>query len=161
MPRPLILLRYLAVFIGGALVLSSILYVYMILGAIGFVWTPWTCLTDVLRQTSSPSGHYFEASETSCSGIGKGPAEISVFAAKKRRGKKVLIFKYEAMPDGSRDAEPIVTSVDDRTIRISVKHVAMIICHSKRWEALAIEYDIGRVVDEPDDGKPPGECPRD
>jgi hypothetical protein len=61
------------------------------------------------------------------------------------------------MSDGSRDAEPVVTSLDDHTIRISVKHIAAIICSSRRWETLAIEYDIGRVVDT-DDGKPPGEC---
>ena len=157
MPRLSTLLKYFAALIGGAVVLSGILYVYMILGAIGLVWTPWTCLTDVLGQTSSQAGQYFEVSQTSCSGIGKGPAEISVFVAKSRRGRKALIFKYERMHDGSRDAEPTVTSVDDRTIRISVKHIATIICLSRRWETLAIEYDIGRVVDT-DDGKPPGEC---
>lgn len=160
MPRLHTLLKCLVAFIAGGVVLFSILYAYMILGAIGFVWTPWTCLTDVLWRTSSQAGHYFEASETSCSGIAKGPTEISVFAAKNRRAKKALIFKYEAMAEGSR-GEPFITSIDDRTIRVSVKHVAMIICRSRRWEAFAIEYDIGRVVDEPDDGKPPGECPRD
>lgn len=159
MPRPSTLLRYLVIFISGAVVLSSILFLYMIMGAIGFVWTPWTCLTDVLGQTSGQAGHYFEVSETSCSGIGKGPAEISVFATKHRRGKKTLIFKYESMSDGSRDAEPVVTSIDDRTVRISVKHVAMIICLTRRWETLAVEYDIGRVVRSY--VNPPGECPRD
>jgi hypothetical protein len=161
MPPPSILLKYLVVFVVGAVVLSGILYVYMILGAIGLVWTPWTCLTDMLAQTSNQAGHYFEVSQTSCSGIGKGPAEISVFASKGRRGPKALIFKYERMHDGSRDAEPTITTLDDRTIRISVRHVAMIICRSGRWDALAVEYDIGRVVDEPDGGKPPGECARD
>lgn len=159
MPRLSTLLKYLAAFIGGALVLSGILFVYMLLGAIGFVWTPYTCLTDVLGRASSPAGHYFEVSETSCSGIGKGPAEISVFALKSKREKKALIFKYEPMHDGSRDAEPVVTPVDDRTIRISVKHIAMIICRSKHWEGLAIEYDIGRVVHTYVD--PPGECAQD
>ncbi len=159
MPRPSTLLRYLVIFISGAVVLSSILFLYMIMGAIGFVWTPWTCLTDVLGQTSSQAGHYFEVSETSCSGIGKGPAEISVFANKHRRGQKTLIFKYESMSDGSRDAEPVVTSIDDRTVRISVKHVAMIICLTRRWETLAVEYDIGRVAR--NYVNPPGECPRD
>jgi hypothetical protein len=71
----------------------------------------------------------------------------------------MLIFKYERMHDGSRDAEPVVTTVDDRTIRISVKHIAMIICRSKHWEGLTIEYDIGRVVDNYVD--PPGECAQD
>src|SRR5215213_11436523 len=155
MPRLSTFLKYLAAFIGGALVLSGILFVYMLLGAIGFVWTPYTCLTDVLGRASSPAGHYFEVSETSCSGIGKGPAEISVFASKSKRGKKALIFKYEPMNDG-RDTEPVVTSVDDRAVRISVKHVAMIICRTGRWETLAVEYDIGRVVHTY--VNPPGEC---
>jgi hypothetical protein len=158
MPRPSTVLKYLAVFIVGAFVLSGILYVYMLLGAIGLVWTPYTCLTDVLGQTSSHAGHYFEVSQTSCSGIGKGPAEISVFASKDTRGKKALIFKYESMSDASRDAEPVVEAVDDRTVRISVKHVAMIICRSTRWGPLAVEYNIGRVV-RAGDGSPQGECP--
>ncbi|MPZ32394.1 MAG: hypothetical protein GEV13_15580 [Rhodospirillales bacterium] len=59
------------------------------------------------------------------------------------------------MNDG-RDTEPVVTSVDDRTVRISVKHVAMIICRTGRWETLAVEYDIGRVVHTY--VNPPGEC---
>jgi hypothetical protein len=157
-PRPSTLLKYLAAFIGGGLVVFSILFIYMILGSLGFVWTPYTCLTDVLGQTSTPAGHFFEVSETSCAGLGKGPAEISVFAATSKRGKKALIFRYEPMSDG-RNTEPVVTSVDDRTVRISVKHIAMIICRTKRWETLAVEYDVGRVVHTY--VNPPGECPRD
>jgi len=158
-PRPSTLLKYLAAFIGGGVVVFSILFVYMILGSLGFVWTPYTCLTDVLGQTSTPAGHYFEVSQTSCAGLGKGPAEISVFASKGKRGTKAPIFKYEPMSDGSRDAEPVITPIDDRTVRISVKHVAMIICRTGRWETLAVEYDIGRVVHTYVD--PPGECTRD
>src|SRR5215216_1574896 len=131
MARPSTLLGYLVVFIPGAIALSGILFLYMMLGAIGFVWTPWTCLTDVLEQKSSEAGHYFEVSQKSCAGLGKGPAEISVFASKGKRGKKALIFKYERMSDGSRDAEPVVTSLDDHTIRIAVKHIATIICSSR------------------------------
>jgi hypothetical protein len=58
-----------------------------------------------------------------------------------------------------RDTEPVVTSVNDRAVRISVKHVAMIICRTRRWETLAVEYDIGRVVDSYVDA--PGECAQD
>lgn len=134
----------------------SILFVYMILGSLGFVWTPYTCLTDVLGQTSTPAGHYFEVSQTSCAGLGKGPAEISVFASKGKRGRKAPIFKYERMSDGSRDAEPVITFFDNRTVRISVKHVAMVICRSRHLENLIIEYDIGRIVIDAYDGPP--EC---
>lgn len=159
MPRLSTLLKYLAAFIGGAFVVFSVLFVYMILGSLGFIWTPYTCLTDVLGRIFTPVGHYFEVSQTSCSGVGKGPAEISVFASNAKRGRKVLIFKYERMHDGSRDAEPVVTTVDDRTVRISVKHVATIICRTGRWETLAVEYDIGRVANTYVD--PPGECTQD
>lgn len=159
MSKPSSLFKYLAAFIGGALVLSSALYVYMILGALGFVWTPYTCLTDVLGQTSGPAGHFSQVSESSCSGVGKGPAYISVFASKAKGQRKSLIFKYEAMHDGSRDAEPVITFIEDRTVRISVKHVAMIVCRSRRWDTLAIEYDIGRIVVEAYDG--PSDCTED
>jgi hypothetical protein len=158
-PQPSTLLKYLAAFIGGGFVVFSILFLYMILGSLGFVWTPHTCLTDMLGQTSTPTGLHFEVSQTSCAGLAKGPAEISVFASKGKRGRKALIFKYEAMHDGSRDAEPVVTSIDDRTIRISVKHVAMIICRTGRWETSTVEYDIGRVVYTYVD--PPGACGQD
>jgi hypothetical protein len=150
------LLNYLATFIGGAFVLFGILFIYMILGSLGFVWTPYTCLTEVLGQTSSAAGHDFEVSQTSCSGLGKGPSDISVFASKAKRERKALIFKYEAMHDDSQDAEPVIAFVDDRTVRISVKHVAMVICRSRHWENLTVEYDIGRIVVEAYDGPP--EC---
>jgi hypothetical protein len=159
MPRLPAFLECLALFVGGACLLSALLFVYMILGMLGIIWTPCTCLTDMLLQRSTPQGYYFEASQTSCSGVGKGPAGISVFASKAKGGKKALIFEYERMNDDSRDAEPAVTLVDDRTVRIAVKYVAEIICKSRNWDALAVKYDIGCVVDT--DGNPPAACVRD
>jgi hypothetical protein len=119
-------------------------WIWMMLGDFGVVWSPWICQTDLLDRVSDPAGYRFETSQTICSGIGKGPADISVFASKLPRGKQALIFKYERMNDGSRDAEPVVALVDGGIVRISVKHVARIICRCEHWEALAIEYDIGR-----------------
>lgn len=159
MPQPSTLLKYLAALIGGGFIVFGILFVYMILGSLGFVWTPYTCLTDILGQTFTPAGHYFEVSQTSCAGLAKGPAEISVFAAKGKRARKTLIFRYEPMHDGSRDGEPVVTSIDDRTIRISVKHIEKVICRAARWETLAVEYDIGRAFYTY--LNPPGECAQD
>lgn len=150
------LIDRLIVFIGGACMLSGVLFVYMILGSLGIVWTPYTCLTDVLERTSTAAGQYFEVSQTSCSGLGKGPAEVSVFASRTGQGKQALIFKYERMHDGSRDAEPVITPVDDRAVRFSVKHVGAIICQSRHWGAVVIQYDIGRVVDA--SLTPSGEC---
>ena len=60
-------------------------------------------------------GFRFFVSQTTCSGIGKGPTEISVFAARTGlRQRRTLIFKYERMHDGSRNAEPVIMRVDDR-----------------------------------------------
>src|SRR5689334_20642175 len=130
MPKPSSLSNSPAAFIGGALVLSSALYVYMILGALGFVRTPYTCLTDVLGQTSDPAGHFFEVSESSCSGVGKGPAYISVFASKAKGQRKSLIFKYEAMHDGSRDAEPVIeTRGNDRLSQQTLGYLSNRIRH--------------------------------
>lgn len=50
------LVKYIAVIIGGGLVLLCALFVYMLLGAIGLVWTPYTCLTDVLEQAAIAQG---------------------------------------------------------------------------------------------------------
>lgn len=142
--------------LGAAAALFIVFVAWLILGTFGVVWSPFNCLTDIIEKMSGMSGHDFLISQTTCAGIGKGPAEISVFASEAKR--RALIFKYERMHDGSRDAEPVVTPVDDRTVRISVKHVAMVICRAERWDTLAIEYGIGRVVE----GDPsPRECVQD
>ena len=135
-------------------------WLWMMLGNFGVVWSPYTCLTDPLGKTSDPAGFRFLVSQTTCSGIGKGPTEVSVFASKTGlMRRRTLIFKYESMADDSRDAEPVIEPSVDGTVRISVKHLAMIICQSTRWETLAVAYDIGRVVDFP--GGPWPECPHD
>ena len=158
MPQPSRIITYVLLFIGGACLLSIVLFVYMILGKLGLVWTPDTCLTDALGQVSTSAG-YFATSQTSCSAIAKGETDISVVASQTKQGKKTLIFKYERMHDGSRDAEPVIALVDGRTARISVKHVGSIICRNGHWDTLAVEYDIGRIVDFP--GGPWPECPQD
>ena len=129
--------------------------IYLFLASFGLIWTPYTCLTNVLGGFSGPSGVRFEISETSCSIVAKGPGEISVFVSKANWRKKTLLFKYEAMHDSSSDALPVVTSVDEHTVQISVKHVASIVCRTDKWGTLAVRYNIGLVVD-PGDGLPRG-----
>jgi hypothetical protein len=129
--------------------------IYLFVASFGLIWTPYTCLTDVHGGFSGPSGVRFEISETSCSIVAKGPGEISVFVSKANWRKKTLLFKYEAMHDASSDAWPVVTSVDEHTVQISVKHVASIVCRSDKWGTLAVRYNIGLVVD-PGDGLPRG-----
>jgi hypothetical protein len=69
--------------------------------------------------------------------------------------KKTLLFKYVMMHDGSSDALPVVTSVDEHTVQISVKHVASIVCRTDKWGTLAVRYNVGLVFD-PGDGLPGG-----
>ena len=152
-PSPLWLIVGVATATAVALLLSV---VWEALGTFGVVWNPWICQTDALDQAWELGGYRFESSQTICSRIGKGPAEIGVFASQLPRGKNALIFKYERAPDGSRDAEPVVTLVADGTVRISVKRMEAIICRRDRWEALTIQYDIGRDFESA--GSPPGNC---
>ena len=142
-----------------ALVVSTVgavFVIYLFLAFVGIAWSPYTCLTDTAKGISGPSGHGFEISETSCSGVGKGPSEISVFVSRADPRKKALLFKYEAMHDGNPDALPIITTVDERTAKITVKHVASIICRTGKWQTLTIDYSIGRVVDAGEGA--PNEC---
>jgi hypothetical protein len=50
---------------------------------------------------------------------------------------------------------PVVTSVGEHTVQISVKHVASIVCRTDKWGTLAIRYNVGLVFD-PGDGLPGG-----
>jgi len=138
-----------------ATVVVTVGMIYLFVASFGLIWTPYTCLTDVRGRFSDPSGVRFEISETSCSMFAKGPSEISVFVSKANRRKKTLLFKYVMMHDGSSDALPVVTSIDEHTVQISVKHVASIVCRTGKWGTLAVRYNIGLVVD-PGEGLPGG-----
>ncbi len=130
--------------------------IYLFVASFGLIWTPYTCLTDVHGRFSGPSGVRFEISETSCSIVAKGPSEISVFVSKANWRKKTLLFKYVSMDDGSSDALPVVTPIDEHTVQISVKHVASIVCRTDKWGTLAVRYNVGVVVDPGEDL--PGGC---
>ena len=129
--------------------------IYLFVASFGLIWTPYTCLTDVHGRFSGPSGFRFEISETSCSIVAKGPSEISVFVSRANRRKQTLLFKYVMMHDGSSDALPVVTPIDEQTVQISVKHIASIVCRTDKWGTLAVRYNVGVVVD-PGDGLPGG-----
>ena len=139
----------------SAVVVVTMGMIYLFLASFGLIWTPYTCLTDVRGRFAGPSGARFEVSETSCSMFAKGPSEISVFVSRANWRGKTLLFKYVMMHDGSSDALPVVTPIDDRTVQISVKHVASIVCRTGKWRTLAVRYNVGVVVD-PGDGLPGG-----
>ena len=136
-------LNYFLIVVGGTCLVAGMFFVYMLLSKLGIIWTPFTCLTDEVGQLSTSAG-YFEASQTTCSAIAKGPTVISLVASKTKRGKKTLIFKYVRAYDDSPSAEPAIETVDNDTVRITVTFVGRIICRREHWENVAIQYRIGQ-----------------
>ena len=106
------------------------------------------------REVSDVPGYKFLIDGEACAGIGKSLAEISVFVSKDGRKGRVLLFKYVRWHTDFE--EPGIRSIDDRTIRISVPHVASTICLTRRWESLDVQYDVDVVTDW--SGNPAPEC---
>jgi hypothetical protein len=145
----------------GAFVLVAVVigagWSYLLLGAAGLVWTPFACQTTFHERVTGMPGHDFEVSETSCPGDGALPSDVSVFAARRGpRQQRALLFRYARIHDGSADTLPLITPLDDGTVRFSVDHVASIACRTPRWDGLQIDYRIGRTVHA--DASPPPQC---
>jgi|ERR1051326_303035 hypothetical protein len=120
--------------------------VYLLLATIGLAPRPYTCLTETHEKISGLLGYDFEISETDCSTLGE-DASISVFASKAGQTNKELLFKYG--PAGV-DPLPIITSVDQHTIQISVPRISDVIFRRDNWEGLSVIYSIG-IIDYPTD----------
>jgi hypothetical protein len=125
---------------------------FLLLFAVG-LWSPYACMTTVHQRIAGLSGFDFEVSETDCDGLAK-DATTSVFVSKAGQAKKTLLFKY--VPPGF-DAVPTITSLDEHTVRISIRRVPTIFCRSEKWQTLTVKYDIG-VVDYPARSGEPDEC---
>src|SRR5215510_3843334 len=83
---------------------------YFAVGAAFDYWKAGVCLTEVLANVSGVKGLNFEVSTTNC----WHSPETSVFVSKPGESRKTLLFLY-----GSVEV-PVITSVDDRTIRITL-----------------------------------------
>ena len=117
---------------------------YLLLATVGLAPRPYTCLTETRGKISGLLGYDFEISETDCSTLSK-DASISVFASKAGRTNKVLLFKYD--PAGV-DELPMLASVDQRTIQISVPRISIVMFGRDNWEDVSVIYSIG-VIDYP------------
>jgi hypothetical protein len=95
------------------------------------------CLTDVLAKIPGVSGFDFEVSETDC---WHSPA-VSVFVAMPGGSKRTRLFQYTR----GANPVPIITSVDEHTVQISLSNVGSIDCRKDNWGALTIKYDIGAI----------------
>ena len=107
------------------------------------------CLTDVLAKSPGVSGFDFEVSETDC---WHSPA-VSVFVAMPGGSKWTRLFQYTR----GANPVPIITSVDEHTVQISLSNVGSIDCRKDKWGALTIKYDIG-AVEYPGVHAQPPEC---
>jgi hypothetical protein len=95
------------------------------------------CLTDVLAKIPGVSGFDFEVSETDC---WHSPA-VSVFVSMPGGSKRTRLFQYTR----GANPVPIITSVDEHTVQISLSNVGSIDCRKDNWGALTIKYDIGAI----------------
>jgi hypothetical protein len=107
------------------------------------------CFTEVLGKASGISGFDFEISETEC---WHDPA-VSVFVSKAGHSTKTRLFQYTR----GANPVPIITSIDEHTVQISLSSVGAIACRRDRWGPLTIKYDIG-AVEYPSVHAQPPEC---
>jgi hypothetical protein len=114
--------------------------VYVLLATIGFVPTPYTCLTMTHDKISGLLGYDFEIGETDCSTLGE-DASISVLVSKAGQTKEALLFKYD--PAGV--TLPIITPLNDHTIKISVPRISIVMFRRDSWENLSVVYSIGSI----------------
>ena len=122
--------------------------VYLLLATIGLAPTPHTCITETHKKISDLSGFDFEVSETDCSTLGE-DASISVFASKPGQTKKMLLFKYGP---ASAEPMPVITSVGQHAVEISVSRISDLIFRRDDWEGLTVNYNIG-IIDYPPRGR--------
>jgi hypothetical protein len=112
------------------------------------------CFTEVLAEVPNISGFDFEVSETDC---WHSPA-ISVYVSKPGRTKKTRLLQYDrGRYTTNANPVPIITSIGEHAVQISLSSVGPIDCCRDRWKTLTVRYDIGVVVD-PDPTAQMPEC---
>jgi hypothetical protein len=111
------------------------------LGLVATVMLWWSrgCFTELLANIPGVSGFNFEVSMTDC---WHNP-ETGVFVSRPGQSGKTLLFLYDSLE------VPAITSIDERTIQITLGDVDAIFCRKDRWQDLTIKYDIRSI-------RPPG-----
>ena len=126
-----------------------LLVLFYVVERFGLLGEP-ACITEERGRTAGLSGFDFEISETACfHDLG-----VSVFVSKAGEKKKALLFKYTPYYVGPH---PIITSIGEHAIQISVLRVSSIFCRKEKWETLTVKYDIG-VIEYPGKSGEPDEC---
>jgi len=108
--------------IGGAFVLG---FLYLPLALLRGLVIATACFTEVLAEARGVSGFDFEVNETDC---WHSPA-VSVYVLKPGRSKKTRLFQYHR----GTNPVPIITSIDERTVQISLANASSISCRSDKW----------------------------
>ena len=150
-------LKWLSLIVASALALAVGVAVVaavevLLLASVAF-WSPQGCTTTMHQRIAGLSDFDFEIRESGCN-IFVRDNTTRVFISRAGGTKKTLLFKY--FPPGS-DAIPTIASLDEHTVQISIRRVAIIFCRRDKWETLTVQYDIG-VVDYPVGSGQPDEC---
>ena len=104
-----------------------------------WIWSPYACLDTVREKIANTSGLDFEVVETDCDVLAK-DAATSIFISTRGQTTRELMFKY--VPSNYA-AVPLITAIDDRTIRVSIERVSDVLCRNDTLQSLTIEYVIG------------------
>ncbi|HXD14693.1 MAG TPA: hypothetical protein VNU65_10990 [Xanthobacteraceae bacterium] len=99
------------------------------------------CITNRHEKISNLLGFDFEISKAECDTLAK-DASISIFASKVGQARRTLLFKYG--PAGV-NPYPVITSVDQHTIQVTVPRVSDVVFQGNNLEGLSVKYDIGVI----------------
>ncbi len=123
-----------AVFAFGAMIGPLVFMLY---------WDEPTCSTNVLQQTpSTPAGHVFKVISRNCGLNIFATYDVAVTAAKVGAVDETVIFEF----DPWRQDMPLITMLDDRTVKISLDSASSISLSRESWQDLTVVYDIGYVA---------------
>jgi hypothetical protein len=96
------------------------------------LWWSRGCYAELLAHVPGVSGFNFEVSTTDC---WHNP-ETGVFVSRPGQRRKTLLFLYDSLE------VPAITSIDERTVQITIGNIDQVFCRRDKLENLTIKYDI-------------------
>ena len=94
--------------------------IYLPLGWIGVVWTPYSCITEELGRLAGVSGFNFEIIETDCVWPGSNPI-VSVYVSRPGRVNKTLLMEYGPV---NEETLPVISSTGPNAVQISITAIS-------------------------------------
>lgn len=114
----------------------------------------WACSSETRMTLPDISGGEFEVIYTNCDTVAKDES-ISVYVSArswvaKLLAKKTLLFRYD--PAISNSPLPSIKPSGQNRILISIPRVSSISFQSRKWGAIEVDYEIGKI-DYPEPGE--------